>query len=470
MPASEKPGARALGGLTAERLKSALRHPARLIVGSFALGVFIGTILLMLPIASEAGTWTRPVTALFTATSAITVTGLVVVDTDTHWSVFGEVAILLMIQAGGLGLMTLASLMAIFIARRMRLRMQMVTQSETRSLDTGDFRSVVLGIVRITIMIEVVLSLILAVRYYIGYEQSVGEALYFGVFHGVSAFNNAGFVTSVPSLVHFDEDPWLLSTIAVGSILGGLGFPVLFEVGRHLRRQYGRRGRSPKHWSLHTKVTLITYFGLLAFGVVSITALEWSNPQTFGPMPVGHKLHVGFFHGVVPRSSGFNAIDYGQAESSTLFLTDVLMFIGGGSAGTAGGIKVTTFALLWFVILAELRGQPAVHVLGRKLAPSVQRQAITVALMSVAGVMSGTIALLLLSDFDLENVLFEAISAFATCGLSTGITGQLPEAGQVILSLMMFAGRLGPVTLASALALRERARLYELPEERTLVG
>jgi trk system potassium uptake protein len=197
---------------------------------------------------------------------------------------------------------------------------------------------------------------------------------------------------------------------------------------------------------------------------------EWTNPGTLGPVDVGGKLVIGVFSGIQPRTAGFNSVDIAQLDPSTLLITDVLMFIGGGSAGTAGGIKVTTFALLAFVMWAEVRGEPTVHVLGRRLPPAIQRQALTVALAAVGLVMVSTVTLLEISDFGLDAVLFETVSAFATVGLSTGITDDLPTAGQLLLAALMFLGRLGPITLASALALREHERRYELPEERTIVG
>jgi trk system potassium uptake protein len=199
-------------------------------------------------------------------------------------------------------------------------------------------------------------------------------------------------------------------------------------------------------------------------------AAEWTNPATMGPMSAGDKLLNAAFHSVTPRSGGLNTLDVGAFRVETLAINYVLMFIGGGSAGTAGGIKVTTFALLAFVMLAEIRGEPTVHVLGRRLPAAIQRQALTVALAAVGLVMAATVALLEITPIGLDAVLFETVSAFATVGLSTGITDDLPVAGQLVLVALMFVGRLGPITLASALALREHERRYELPEERTIVG
>jgi Trk-type K+ transport system membrane component len=285
------------------------------------------------------------------------------------------------------------------------------------------------------------------------------------VFHAISAYNNAGFGLYADSLVGFAADPLIMVPIAVAFIIGGLGFPVVYEVSKSLRRQGHRR-----RWSLHTRITVLTYFALALLGIVFVIGLEWSNPGTLGPMSALQKLLVGGFSGLTPRTAGFNNVDVGAMNSSTLLVTDVLMFIGGGSAGTAGGIKVTTFALLAFVIVAEVRGEPTVHVLDRKLTAPVQRQAVTVVLLGVGAVVLGTITLLTITGMDLDDVLFEVVSAFGTVGLSTGITADIPDLGLLVLIALMFLGRLGPITLATALALRSRGRRYELPEERPIVG
>jgi trk system potassium uptake protein TrkH len=448
-----------------QRLRTALQHPARLIATGYFLGTLVGTVVLMTPFAAENGRWTGVVDALFTATSAICVTGMTVVDTGSHWSTFGEVAILCLAQAGGLGIMTVATLVGLVIARRVRLRLQMVTQAESRSLEAGDIGRVLFGIVKIAFVVQTAAALMIAVRYWTAYDVSLHRALYFGFFHGITAFNNAGFGLLSDNLISFASDPFILFPIAAALVIGGLGFPVLFEIGRHLRRTGG-----PARWTLHARVTLLTYFAIMAIGIVLITALEWSNSGTLGPLSVLGKLTSGAFQGISPRTAGFNSIDYAEAHSSTLLITDVMMFIGGGSAGTAGGIKVTTFALLAFVIWAEVKGHPTVHAFNRKVPAEIQRQAITIALLSVAAVMLGTIAVLLITNLDLDVVLFESISAFSTVGLTTGITPGLPDSAKLVLVALMFIGRLGPVTLASALALRERTRRYELPEERPLVG
>lgn len=441
-----------------------------MVVIGFATPILVGTGLLMLPAASAAHEPADLVTALFTATSAVCVTGHIVVDTPVYWSTFGQVVIVVLIQLGGLGLMTVASLLAILVARRVGLRLQLTAQAETKSLGLGEIRRVVAGVVMVSLAVEAIVAVALISRLWIGHDEPFGRAAYLGVFHAVSAFNNAGFSLYSDSLTRFVSDPYVNVTIMVAVVAGGIGFPVLFELGRRLRTKVRRRHQAAARWSLHLKITVLTYGALLLVGAIVITVLEWRNPATLGPLAGQHKLLAGLFHSVTPRTAGFNTLDVAQLRPSTLLVTDILMFIGGGSAGTAGGIKVATFALLGYVMLAEIRGEPTVHVMGRRLGADVQRQALTVVLLSVGAVATATVVLLAITPFRLDQVLFEVVSAYGTVGLSTGITGDLPVAGELLIVLLMFFGRIGPITLASALALRARRRRYELPEERPIVG
>jgi len=429
----------------------------------FAGAIGVVTLLLMLPATAEAGEHTTFRQALFTATSAVCVTGLTVVDTPSHWSTSGEVTIMAGVQFGGLGFMTSASLLGLTVARRLGLRTRILTAAEVGSVGLGDVRRVVRGVALISLSVQLVVAVALTLRFWLGYHRSLPRAAYEGVFHAVTAYNNAGFALYRDNLIGFGTDPWICLPISAAVILGGLGFPVLLE----LRRELGQ----PSLWSVHTKLVLLGYAVLLAAGTAAFAAFEWRNPRTLGPLDVpGKLLAASFSGGVQPRTAGFNSVDYAGVHETSLLVTDVLMFIGGGSGGTAGGIKVTTFLVLLLAILAELHGSPTVNVFNRQIPAAVLRQAVAVALLSVAFVVTATFALLALSDLGLDRVLFEAISAFATVGLSTGITASLPAAAQYILVALMFAGRLGPVTVASALALRDRRRLFRLPEERPIVG
>ncbi|MFH8371454.1 TrkH family potassium uptake protein [Streptomyces sp. NPDC018031] len=442
-------------------------HPARTVVVAFAVAVLAGTGLLALPVAASHGGATDFVTSLFTSTSAVCVTGLAVVDTGSHWSRFGEGVILGLVQMGGFGIMTMASLLALLVSGKLRLRMQLTAQAETKSLGIGETRRVLLGVAGTTAVVELTVAAVLALRFGLHYDRPPGEAAYHGLFNAVSAFNNAGFGLYPTNLTPYQHDHWVTLPVAAAVVLGGLGFPVILEVLRHRgrRRRTGRRS-----WSLHTRLTLFTTALLLAVGTAVICLLEWSNDGTLGPLDTRDKLLNGFFTSAMTRTAGFNTIDTGALEPATLLFTCMLMFIGGSSAGTAGGIKITTFAVLAAAIVAEVRGERQSVIMGRRLAPHVLRQALTVALLGVGLVIGGTMVLLTLTDEAFDAVLFEAVSAFGTVGLSTGITPDLSTSARLVLILLMFVGRLGPVTLVSALALRERTRRYQLPEERPIIG
>ena len=437
-------------------------HPAQAVVAAYGVAIAAGTLLLALPVARRGPGGAGLVDALFTATSSVSLTGLATVDTGTYWTGFGQAVVLVLVQVGGLGIMTLTSVLAILLARRLGVRARLNLVAEVRNIGAGDVRRVLLGVAATSLVIEAVVSLVLTVRFAGGYDEPWPRALWLGVFHGVEAFNNGGLALYPDSLVRFATDPWILLPIDVAVILGGVGFPVLFQLRKDLRL--------PRLWTMNTRLVLAGTAGLLAVGTVLLTLQEWQNDRTLGPLGVGAKLLAGFTTAVMPRSGGFNVVDIGAMEPASWLVTDVLMFIGAGPAGTGGGIKVTTFLVLFFVIYAEARGEGSVNVFGKRLPRSVHRQATAVALLSVAAVIVPTLVLLPLTHHSLDQTLFEVISAFATVGLSTGITADLPTAAHLILVALMFIGRLGPVTLASALALRQRRQLYELPKERPVIG
>ncbi|MFF0864000.1 TrkH family potassium uptake protein [Nonomuraea sp. NPDC003560] len=441
---------------------SRFHHPAQVIATGFAALILTGTALLTSPMATATGESAGWLTALFTATSAACVTGLVVVDTATHWSVAGEVVIAMLAQVGGLGIMTMATLFTVLVAGRLGLRARMFAQAETKTLSMSDVRRVVRNVVIFSLVSELIVGAVLTARFVTGYGEPLGRAMYLGWFHAVSAFNNAGFALWPDNLMRFVTDAWICLPIAFAVIAGGLGFPVVFELARAWRR--------PSRWSVLTRVTVGVTLVLLAVGTLVFLVTEWRNPRTLGGLDDSGKLLAAFFTGVMPRSGGFNSLDIGQLYPSSLLATDLLMFIGGGSAGTAGGIKVTTFGLLAFIIWAELRGEPRVNIGHRRLAESAQRQVISITMIGVVLVAVSTYLLLALTPHSLDQVLFEVVSAFGTNGLSTGITADATPAGHLLLAALMFIGRIGPLTLGSALALKERTRRYELPEERVIVG
>ncbi|WP_426987545.1 TrkH family potassium uptake protein [Pseudarthrobacter sp. Y6] len=453
-----------LSGLrdTGAGLRRALLHPVRSVPLAFLAVILLGAGLLMLPAARTAAGTDPLLPALFTAVSAVCVTGLVTVDTATFWTPFGQGVILGLIQVGGFGIMTLATLLALLVRKTIGLRGQLVAQSETHTLNFGDVRSVLFRVARIMVLFEAVTAIILTVRFWIAYDANPGTALWHGAFHAISAFNNAGFALYSDSLISVADDPWIIIPICAAIIAGGIGFPVLITLLRG--------GVRMKDWSVHLRLTIYGTLFLLAAGAALFAAFEWNREQTLGPLSFAGKLLATLAGSVFPRTAGFNSIDYGAAAPETLMVTNILMFIGGGSAGTAGGIKITTFLVLGFAIWNEIRGRDQVTIAHRSISSSSQRQALSVALLGVAAVITGTQLLLMFTDYSLDKVLFESISAFATVGLSTGITYDLPPSAQWVLMALMFTGRIGTITVASALALSSRPRLYQLPEERPIIG
>ncbi|MBR7742853.1 TrkH family potassium uptake protein [Phycicoccus sp. BSK3Z-2] len=442
------------------RKREIFRHPGQVVVAAFGATVLVGTLLLMLPGTRAEGGGADPVTALFTATSAVCVTGLVVVDTETYWTSTGHAIILALVQVGGFGLMTLASLLVLFVSRRLGLRTRLNAAAETKSVGLGDVRQVVRGVLVVTVVVEVAVAVLLTGRLLVQ-GLPPGRATWLGVFHAVSAFNNAGFSLYSDSLTRYLTDGWILLPVSVAIIVGGLGFPVMLELGRRTH---------PRRWSLHTRLTVLMTGILLVGGTLFVTASEWTNVDTIGTLDPAQKVLAGFFHAVQPRTAGFNAWDYSEITQETLLGTIILMFVGGGSAGTAGGLKVTTFIILFFVIVAEVRGDPQVVAFDRRIEHRVVRQALTVALLGIGIVTFATMLLTELTDFALADVLFEATSAFSTVGLSTGITPNLNDPAKIVVVVLMFVGRLGPITLVSALALRERPRRYTYPEGAPIIG
>ena len=438
-------------------------RPAQVIVAGFAAAIVIGTALLSLGPATAASVSAPFTTAAFTSVSAVTVTGLASVDTATYWSTFGQAVILGLVQLGGLGIVTSASVLILIISRRVGLRGRLAAQAEVRSTgDLASLRRLTGFIIAFTFTVEAVVVVALTLRRWLGLGRSFGEALWQGLFLGVGAFNQAGFSLYSDNLVGFATDALILVPIALAVIVGGVGFPVWLELRR--------RPRAPSRWTLHTKLTLVTTFTLLAIGFFVLTGLEWGNDATLGDDSAAGKLLGGFFAAVTARSAGFNTVDYADMGTDSLFVTDMLMFVGGGSASPAGGIKVTTLAILFLIVWAEVRSEREVTAFERAIPAATLRQALTVAVIALNAVVVATLILVASNDLGLSSALFECVSAFSTTGLSTGVTGSLDTAGQAILMILMFLGRVGPITLGVALVVRERERLFSHPEERPIVG
>lgn len=439
-----------------------LHHPAQIVVVAFGATIFVGAALLLLPFATASGGSAPPITALFTATSAVCVTGLITVDTPTYWSGFGQGVILLLIQLGGFGIMTLASLAALFVSHKLGLRSRLLARAETGALDLGDVRTILKGVIRLTLLFEGTVAVLLLLRFWLSYDEGLLRSVWLAVFHSISAFNNAGFALFSDNLIGFADDPFVLIVIGAAVVAGGLGFPVWMELRNNPTK--------PRRWTLHTKLVVSMTITLLVVGTVAMAAFEWDNPDTLGSLSSADTVVNGAFASLTPRTAGFNSFDYGDANPETVLVTTLLMFIGAGPAGTAGGVKVTTVAVLALMVWAELRGDPDVSRFGRRIPAGAQRQALAVVVIGLVALFAGNLALLATSPFDVGSTLFEAASAFGTVGLSVGITPDLAAPPQLVLTVLMFLGRVGPITLGTALVLRERERLYRYPEERPIIG
>ena len=438
------------------------RHsPARLTLTAFAGIVAVFTALLSSPQATADGHQAPFADAFFTATSAVCITGLTTVPTGTYWSGFGQAVILVGIWIGGLAIMTLASLLGMAVSRRIGLTQRLLAASETRSESLGEVGSLIRVVVITSVSIELVIALVLIPRFAM-LGEDLGEAIWHGVFYAVSAFNNAGFVPTAEGLMPHVADWWLGLPILLGVFIGSLGFPVIYTLAE--------RRRNLHRLSLHTKLTITMSVALLAGTTLVIGAFEWGNPHTLGPLDGPTKVLAALFAGVMPRSGGFSTFDPGSMHEASRLFTDGAMFVGGGSASTAGGIKVTTFAVLLWAILSEARGNRDMEAFGRRIPRESLRLAVAVTIAGAGMVLVATLLLLEITGESLDKVLFETISAFGTVGLSTGLTPELPDAGKYVLAVLMFAGRTGTMTLAAALALRDRRRVIRYPEERPIIG
>lgn len=428
----------------------------------FLLAIVAGTALLMLPWAHPGGEAVPWLTAFFTSVSAVCVAGLVVVDTGTYWSAFGQAVIMVLFQLGGFGMMTASTLLGLMVNRSLRLRTKLLTQAETQAIGLGDVVGVAKLVLVVTVGAELLLAAWLAWRLHSTYDTPWREAVWNGLFHSVSAYNNAGFSTHADSLIRYAADQWVLVPVMLAAIIGGIGFPVLHDLRN--------KTLTPRRWSLHSKLTLAATGVLFVIGFVGILMFEWTNVRTFGPMDAGQKLLSAAFASVSARTVGFNTIDIGGLTHESMALHYFLMFVGGGSASTAGGVKVGTIAILALLVLAEIRGRGDSEAFGRRVSSSAQRQAITVLVLGSALTTFGTLAILFLTEFPTDQVIFEVIAAFGSAGLSTGITADLPASAQIILAVLMYAGRVGTITLAVSLAMGRQSRPYRYPEEHPIVG
>ncbi|MEW6522600.1 MAG: TrkH family potassium uptake protein [Bacillota bacterium] len=437
-------------------------RPAQILVVSFLAIIGLGTLLLLLPWATAPGRQTSLVEALFTATSAVCVTGLVVVDTSTHWSRFGQVVIMMLIQAGGLGIMTTGTIFALLTGRRIGLRERLVIRESFGKDGFSGIVRLLQAIVLTTFLLEGLGAIYLANRF--AQDMPTWQAWYYGVFHSVSAFCNAGFDLFGDSLVRYVSDPAVNFGFMTLIILGGLGFPVLVDVYRRVRRYDTRL-------SLHARLVLVSTAVLLAAGTLAVLVFEHANPATLGSLGMRGRILSSLFHSVTPRTAGFNTLPTGQLLPITLLVTMALMFVGASPGGTGGGIKTTTFVTLLMGVKTPIAGRQEIEVFQKRIGKEILEKSLAIAFLGMALVTFTTGFLLVSEGFEFLPVLFESISAFGTVGLSMGITPGLTSAGRLMIIVTMFAGRVGPLTVFMAIATRNRAlAAYRRPEEKIMVG
>lgn len=435
--------------------------PPRTALLIFAAVIALFTSLLLMPWATPGRGSADFHDALFVSTSAVTVTGLTPVNTAEHWSLGGQIVILAAIQVGGLGILTLASLVAVSVTHHLGLRTRLVAQEGIASGPLGEVGSLIKTVVICSLVVQSALAAVLIPRMMI-LEGSPATGAWHGLFYSISAFNNAGFVIHPDGLAGVNNDPLVLWTIMIGVFLGSLGFPVLLLLWR-CRFAF-------KRWSLHTKLTIEFTVAFMVLGAIAYALLEWNHADTLGHMATWEKLQNSLFASVMMRSGGFSVVDNIMEHSETMLVTNALMFVGGGSASTAGGIKVTTFAVILLAFIAEARGHEESSAHGRTIPAQAVRVAISVVAMAATFILASTLALIILTGEDLERPLFESISAFATVGLTSGLTEELPPTGLYVLSGLMFTGRVGIMTFAAALTIRHTRTRYRYPEGRPIIG
>ncbi len=442
------------------------QHAESVLALGFLAMILLGTVLLALPAASRNGKGISLSDSLFTATSAVCVTGLVAVDTGTTFSLFGQVVLLVLIQVGGLGFMVFATMIMVALGRKISIRGRMLIRESMNGASLSDLGRLTWIYLLLSLAIEVVGMILLSIRLVPlwGWKHGIWMAL----FHAVSAFCNAGFdlFGNYASLTAFSGDPLVLLTVAVLIILGGLGFAVILET---LRSRQGFR-----NLSLHTRIVLLTTLGLILTGTVFYWLAERTNAETLAGFGEGEKLLNAFFQSVTMRTAGFNSFDLSRFRDGSKLFSSVLMMIGASPASTGGGIKTTTFAALILLMLSVVRGENEVNVARRRLSGDITRRALAVSMLFLTTLVTGTLVISFIENrrFPLADILFEASSAMGTVGVSAIGTPALRPASRAILIPMMFLGRVGPLTLAFAVAKRQGKikTLSKYPEERIMIG
>ena len=434
-------------------------NPPRILALGFMTTILLGALLLNLPRASVSGESIGFIDALFTSASAVCVTGLVVVNTADHWTVFGQAVILMLIQIGGLGIMTMATIFALVSGKKISLKERLVIKEQLNQESLSGLVKLVKYVIAMTLFIEfagaVVLSYVFIPEF--GLKQGIWNSL----FHSVSAFCNAGFDITGNSFMDYNDSTIAIVAICFLVVLGGLGFSVIIDFLRH---------RSWKRLSLHTRLVIIISFLLLAIGTLLILVLEWNNPGTLKDMTLGDKVRAALFAAVVPRTAGFNSIDVGAMMQATAFFTIILMFIGGSPGSTAGGIKTATFGVVIMATIAIIKGERDIEIYKKRIPQETVFKSLAIVTVGMGMIIGVSFLLTLTESWGFLDTMFEATSAFATVGLSRGLTPNLSNAGKLIIIGTMYAGRVGPLTMAFAFGYNRKHKRYRYSEGHITVG
>lgn len=436
--------------------------PPQILVLGFAAVIIIGTLLLMLPVSSVSGEHLNFMDALFTATSAACVTGLAVVDTGTYFTGFGQSVVLVLIQIGGLGFMTMATLFALVLKRRISLRDRLILQEAMNQSSMEGIVRLIRKVLIYSLVIEAAGAILLSVRF--AFDMPLPRALYYGLFHAVSMFNNAGFDLfggHDNSLTAYVGDPVINLVVMFLIISGGIGFIVMSDLAEFRRK---------RRLTLHSKVVLSMTFGLILTGMAVIFIFEFSNSRTLGPLNLGSKIWASLFQSVAPRTAGANTLDITGLRQATQFFIVILMFIGASPGSTGGGVKTTTFTLMVGAVISMLRGRGDIVLFRYRLAQERVFKALTITLLALLLIVTVSMMLSTTEGLPFLMILFETTSAFANVGLSLGLTPELTQLGKILICLTMFAGRLGLLTLAYALGPKQGKPLYKYPEGKMIIG
>ncbi len=453
------------GGSPLPKPKKSLLSPAKVLTLGFALMIMIGTFLLSLAPASVEGRKLDLIDAFFTATSATCVTGLTVVDTGTHFSLFGQIVILLLVQIGGLGFTTIGTLILLAFNRRISLRDRLLLQEALNYHQIGGLMQLILRVLAYSLTIEAVGALLLAARF--SYDMPVGQAAYYGIFHSISIFNNGGFDLfgkihgPFSGLAEYASDPFVNIVVMILIFLGGIGFIVISDLLGY---------RRTRRLALHTKVVLTMSAILTVVGALLLLINEAGNPDTMGTMNWMDRVYASLFHSVSSRSGGVSTVTIANMEQSSQFLLILLMFIGAAPGSTGGGIKVTVFAILLGAMYTMIRGKEDIVFFRQRLSKGSIIKAITQTWLATFLVVFVAMTLSALEDRSFLALLFETTSAFATAGLSLDLTPRLTDISKVILCIVMFLGRIGPLTLAYAFTSKSKKELLKYPEGKIIIG